>query len=221
MSSIVVPAKLLTVVQLIPALHSGGAERSALEIARALVQAGHRSVVISAGGRLVEQLQAEGSEHVMLDMGRKSLRTLLRLGALRRLLRDLKPDIVHARSRLPAWLGWWALSGVSPRPHFVTTVHGLNSPGRYSAILLRGERVIAVSQTMRDFVLSHYKWLEPAKVRVIPRGIDPEAFPYGHRPEDAWQKAFFAEYPTLAGAPLLTLPARGTRLKGHHDAIEL
>ena len=221
MSSIVAPAKLLTVVQLIPALHSGGAERSALEIARALVQAGHRSVVISAGGRLVQQLQDEGSEHVQLDLGRKSLSTLGRLGALRRLLRELQPDIVHARSRLPGWLGWWALKGMTPRPHFVTTVHGLNSPGRYSAILLRGERVIAVSQTMRDYALSHYPWLEPARVRVIPRGIDPAAFPYGHRPDEAWQKAFVAEYPALAGAPLLTLPARGTRLKGHHDAIEL
>jgi glycosyltransferase involved in cell wall biosynthesis len=221
MSSMVIPTRLLTVVQLIPALHSGGAERSALEIARALVQAGHRSVVISAGGRLARQLQAEGSEHVTLDLGRKSLRTLAQLGALRRVLRELKPDIVHARSRLPAWLGWWALKGMSPRPHFITTVHGLNSPGRYSAILLRGERVIAVSQTLRDYVLSHYRWLDPARVRVIPRGIDPAAFPYGHRPDDAWQQAFFAEYPALTGAPLLTLAARGTRLKGHHDAIEL
>jgi glycosyltransferase involved in cell wall biosynthesis len=221
MPSIAVPAKLLTVVQLIPALHSGGAERSALEIARALVQAGHRSIVISAGGRLVERLQAEGSEHITLDLGRKSLATLGRIGALRRLLRELKPDIVHARSRLPAWVGWWALRGVSPRPHFVTTVHGFNSPGRYSSILLRGERVIVVSQTLRDYVLSHYRWLEPGRVRVIPRGIDQEAFPYGHRPDDAWHKAFFAEFPALAGAPLLTMPARGTRLKGHHDAIEL
>ncbi len=221
MSSIAVPAKLLTVVQLIPAMQSGGAERTALEIGRALVQAGHRSVVISAGGRLVEQLQAEGSEHITLDLGRKSLRTLTRLGALRRVLRQLKPDIVHARSRLPAWMGWWALKGMTPRPHFVTTVHGFNSPGRYSAILLRGERVVVVSQTLRDYVLSHYRWLEPARVRVVPRGIDPAAFPYGHRPDDAWQKAFFAEFPALSGAPLLTMPARGTRLKGHHDAIEL
>ena len=221
MSSIAVPAKPLTVVQLIPALSSGGAERSALEIARALVQAGHRSVVISAGGRMVEQLQADGSEHVTLELGRKSLRTLGQLAALRRVLREIKPDIVHARSRLPAWMGWWALKGMRPRPHFVTTVHGLNSPGRYSGILLRGERVIAVSQTLRDYVLSHYRWLEPSRVRVIPRGIDPEAFPYGHRPDDAWQKAFFAEFPALSGAPLLTLPGRGTRLKGHRDAIEL
>jgi glycosyltransferase involved in cell wall biosynthesis len=221
MSSIAVPAKLMTVVQLIPALRSGGAERSALEMARALVLSGHRSVVVSAGGRLAEQLQAEGSEHITLDIGRKSLRTLARLVALRRVLRELKPDIVHARSRLPAWLGWWAIKGMRPRTHFVTTVHGLNSPGRYSAILMRGERVIVVSQTLRDYVLSHYPWLEPSRVRVIPRGIDPEAFPYGHWPDDAWQKAFYAEYPALMGAPLLTLPGRGTRLKGHHDAIEL
>ena len=221
MSSIVVPAKRLTVVQLIPALHSGGAERSALEIAHALVPAGHRSVVISAGGRLVKQLLAEGSEHITLDLGRKSLLTLGRLGALRRVLRELKPDIVHARSRLPAWMGWWAMKGMTPRPHFVTTVHGFNSPGRYSSVLLRGERVIVVSQTLRDYVLSHYRWLEPGRVRVIPRGIDQDAFPYGHRPDDAWHKAFFAEFPALNGAPLLTMPARGTRLKGHHDAIEL
>ncbi len=221
MSAVAAPTRSLTVVQLIPALESGGAERSALEVARALVQAGHRSVVVSAGGRLVEQLKAEGSEHITLDIGTKSLRTLTRVGALRRALAEIRPDIVHARSRLPAWLGWWALKGLPQRPHFVTTVHGLNSPGRYSAILLRGERVIAVSQTMRDYVLSHYPWLEPSKVRVIPRGIDPQAFPYGHRPDDAWRKAFFEEFPALTGAPLLTLPGRGTRLKGHHDAIEL
>jgi glycosyltransferase involved in cell wall biosynthesis len=217
----VAPARRLTVVQLIPRLHAGGAERSTLEIARALVQAGHRSVVISAGGRLVEQLQAEGSNHVTMDLASKSLRTLGRLRPLRRLLREIQPDIVHARSRLPAWMGWWAMRGLMPRPHFVTTVHGLNSPSRYSAILLRGEKVIAVSQTLRDYVLSHYRWLESSRVRVIPRGIDASAFPYGHRPDDAWAKAFFAEFPALAGAPLLTLPARGTRLKGHHDAIEL
>ncbi len=219
--SAMAPARRLTVVQLIPRLHAGGAERSTLEISRALVLAGHRSVVISAGGRMVEQLQAEGGEHITLDLARKSLRTLGRLGQLRRLLQQIRPDIVHARSRLPAWLGWWAIKGLTPRPHFVTTVHGLNSPGRYSAILLRGEKVIAVSQTLRDYVLSHYRWLESSRVRVIPRGIDAAAFPYGHRPDDGWTKAFFTEYPALAGAPLLTLPARGTRLKGHHDAIEL
>jgi glycosyltransferase involved in cell wall biosynthesis len=221
MSVAATPARALTVVQLIPALRAGGAERSVLEMGQALVQAGHRSVVISAGGRMTAQLEAEGSEHITLDIGRKSLLTIGQLGPLRRILRELKPDIVHVRSRLPAWLGWWALKGMSPKPHFITTVHGLNSPGRYSAIMLRGERVVVVSQTVRDYLLSHYDKLDPARIRIIPRGIDPDAFPYGHRPDEAWQKAFFTEFPNLAGAPLLTLPARGTRLKGHHDAVEL
>jgi glycosyltransferase involved in cell wall biosynthesis len=221
MSVAATPARALTVVQLIPALRAGGAERSVLEMGQALVQAGHRSVVISAGGRMATQLQAEGSEHITLDIGRKSLGTLARLGRLRRLLRELKPDIVHVRSRLPAWMGWWAVKGMSPKPHFVTTVHGLNSPGRYSSIMLRGERIVVVSQTVRDYLISHYQNLDTARIRIIPRGIDPEAFPYGHRPDEAWQKAFFTEYPNLAGAPLLTLPGRGTRLKGHRDAIEL
>lgn len=221
MSVAATPATTLTVVQLIPALHSGGAERSVLEMGQALVRAGHRSVVISAGGRLTAQLEAEGSEHITLDIGRKSLSTLGRLWRLRRILRELKPDVVHVRSRLPAWMGWWALKGMSPRPHFVTTVHGLNSPGRYSAIMLRGERIVVVSQTVRDYLISHYSKLDTTRIRIIPRGIDPEAFPYGHRPEESWQKAFFNEFPKLAGAPLLTLPGRGTRLKGHHDAIEL
>jgi glycosyltransferase involved in cell wall biosynthesis len=212
----------MTVVQLIPALHSGGAERSTLEIGRALVQAGHRSIVVSAGGRMVEQLEAEGSRHIALPIGRKSLGTFSMVGKLRNLLRELQPDIVHARSRLPAWIGWWAMRGVKPRPHFVTTVHGLNTPGRYSAILMRGERVIVVSQTLRDYVLRHYPDdVDTARIAVIPRGIDTDAFPYGYRPDDTWQRAFFEQYPQLAGAPLLTLPGRGTRLKGHADAIEL
>ncbi|QWT20057.1 glycosyltransferase family 4 protein [Bacillus sp. NP157] len=218
----VFPSRTMTVVQLVPALHSGGAERSTLEIAKALVEAGHRSVVVSAGGRLVAQLEAEGSEHVTLPIGRKSLGTLFTVGKLRRVLRELKPDIVHARSRLPGWIGWWAMKGVKPRPHFVTTVHGLNSPGHYSSILLRGERVIVVSQTLRDYVLRHYpNDISTARIAVIPRGVDTEAFPYGYRPDDSWQRAFFEEYPQLEGGPLLTLPGRGTRLKGHADAIEL
>lgn len=87
--------------------------------------------------------------------------------------------------------------------------------------MTRGDRVIAVSQTVHDFVLTHYPATDVARISVIPRGIDPAAFPYGYRPEDSWRNAFFAAYPQLAGAPLLTLPGRGTRLKGHADAIAL
>ncbi|MGB0133779.1 glycosyltransferase [Dokdonella sp.] len=212
----------LSVVQLVPALESGGAERSTLEIGRALVEAGHTSIVVSAGGRLVEQLVREGSRHIELPIGRKSLKTLTLVPRLRAILAETKADIVHARSRLPAWLGWHALRGLGPpRPHFVTTVHGLNSPGWYSGIMARSDRIICVSNLVRDHVLRHYRGTNPSRLVLIPRGVDAAEFPFGHQPEDEWRTRFFEEFPQLDGAPLLTLPARGTRLKGHTDAIEL
>jgi len=213
-----------TVVQLLPALASGGVERSTLEIAEALVRAGHRAVVVSAGGRLVPTLEALGAEHVTLDIGRKSLLTFRHVPRLRRLFAETGADIVHARSRLPAWLGWRALRGMpaGARPRFVTTVHGLNSPSRYSRIMVRGERVICVSDTVRTYVLRHYPDTDPARLRVIPRGIDPAAFPRAPMPDRAARLRVAAAFPALGGdGPLLLLPGRGTRLKGHGDALAL
>ena len=226
----------LTVVQLLPALEAGGVERSTLEIADALVRAGHRAIVVSAGGRLLAQIEALGAEHVVLDIGRKSPLTLRHVPALRRLLREVDADIVHARSRLPAWLGWLALRGMrgraaqrppasgppASRPHFVTTAHGLNSPSPYSAIMTRGEFVICVSQTVRDYLLQHYPTTDPTRLVVIPRGIDPAAFPPVAWPDHAGRARFASLHPPLGGSgPLLLLPGRGTRLKGHADAIAL
>lgn len=212
----------LRVVQLLPALMSGGAERSTLEIGRALVAAGHASIVVSGGGRLVQRLVAEGSQHIELPIGRKALKTLALIPRLRAILSESNANIVHARSRLPAWLGWRALRGMSTqRPRFVTTVHGLNTPGWYSGIMARGERVICVSNLVRDHLVRHYRDVNPAKLILIPRGVDPEEFPFGYQPEDEWRRRFLAEFPNLDGAPLLTLPARGTRLKGHAFALEL
>lgn len=213
----------LTVVQLLPALESGGVERSTLEIAHALVQAGHRAIVVSRGGRLAPQLHAMGARHIALDIGRKSPFTVRHALALRRLFEQENADIVHARSRLPAWLGLWAVRAMpkARRPHFVTTVHGLNSPSRYSAVMTYGERVICVSRTVREYVLRHYPATDPRNLRVIARGIDPAAFPAV--PDAAQARGALAQsLPQLGGdGPLLMLPGRGTRLKGHADALRL
>lgn len=214
----------LTVVQLLPALQSGGVERSTLEIAQALVRAGHRAVVVSAGGRLVAPLLESGAEHITLDIGRKSLLTLRHIRTLRDLFVRERVDIVHARSRLPAWLGYKAVGGIAAaqRPRFVTTVHGLNSPGRYSAVMTYGERVICVSDTVRAYVQQHYPRTPAERLRVIPRGIDPTQFPRRPWPDVAMRAHWAEQIPQLAGeGPLLLLPGRGTRLKGHADAIAL
>jgi glycosyltransferase involved in cell wall biosynthesis len=216
-------ARRLTVVQMLPALESGGVERGTLEIGRGLVAAGHRSIVISAGGRMVDQLVAEGSEHVAWDVGRKRLTTLRWIPKLRRLLADERVDVLHLRSRLPAWVGYLAWRGMDPanRPKLVTTVHGFYSVSRYSAIMTRGERVIAVSEAIRDYVLQNYPDVDPEQVEVIHRGIDPEQFPRGFKPSADWLSAWQAEFPQVDGKRVLTLPGRLTRLKGHADFLEL
>lgn len=220
--------KALKVLQLLPALDGGGVERGTLEIARALVAAGHESVVLSKGGRLVEQLQREGSRHIARDLGRKSPTTFLQYRALRRLFEAERFDIIHARSRLPAWVAWLAWRGMpaDARPHFVTTVHGMHSVSRYSAIMCAGERVIAVSDTVRDYLRTHYppgRWphLADERITVIPRGIDPAEFPRDYQPSDEWLARFHSEFPQIGQRKVLTLPGRLTRLKGHHDFISL
>ena len=99
----------ITVMQLLPDLNSGGVEKSTLEMAQALIDKGHRAIVVSGGGQLVPQLEAIGAEHITLDIGRKSFGTLKLIKPLRELIEREDVDIIHARSRLPAWIGWLAL----------------------------------------------------------------------------------------------------------------
>jgi glycosyltransferase involved in cell wall biosynthesis len=216
-------ARALTVLQVLPALESGGVERGTLEIAAGLAQAGHRSLVMSGGGQLVSRLTGQGSEHFQVPIGRKSLWTLRQVWRLRRLLRDERVDILHARSRFPAWIAWLAWRGMpaGQRPHFVTTVHGLYSVSRYSRIMTRGEAVIAVSKAARRYVLDSYPGVDTGRLRLIERGIDPNIFPHGYRAPESWLSRWYQQYPFLLERQVLTLPGRITRLKGHTDFLQL
>ncbi len=215
--------KKLTVLQVLPALESGGVERGTLEVGKYLVEHGHRSIVMSAGGRLVEQLVRDGSEHVAWDIGAKRLSTFRLVLRLRRFLTENQVDILHVRSRMPAWVCYLAWKGMGPeaRPHFVTTVHGMYSVNPYSAVMLRGEAIIAVSNTVRDYILREFPDTPAERIHVIPRGVDGAAYPYGWKPDAAWRQVFFTDFPQARGKLLLTLPGRITRLKGHEDFIRL
>lgn len=212
----------LTVLQMLPDLAGGGVERGTIETAHALVEAGHRALVMSAGGRLVSELVAGGAEHIARPIGRKSPATLRQLGPLRRILRERSVDVLHARSRVPAWLALLAHRSLpaAARPHLMTTMHGLHSVGRFSSVMTRGQTVVAVSRTVRDHIATHYRHCcDAAAVRVIRNGIDHDRFPHGFEPPGPWREAFFAEHPQLIGRRLLTLIGRLTRLKGHHDLL--
>ncbi len=220
------------VLQVLPALDGGGVERGTVEIARALVARGHESTVLSAGGRLVAQLEREESRHIALDLGRKSPLTLLKYRAVRELLAREQFDIVHVRSRLPAWVVFLAWRGMdaATRPHLVSTVHGMYSTSAYSGIMCRGERVIAVSDTVRGYIErnysqgtagAHWPQVDMNRVVTIPRGVDPQEFPWQYQPPANWLATFRAQYPQLDGKFVVTLPGRLTRLKGHHDFIAI
>ena len=211
----------MKVIQVLPDLNGGGVEKGTLEVAQALVEAGHESVVVSAGGSMVETLLSLGSRHVCWDLGRKSLTTLRHIWSVRKWLRQEKADILHLRSRMPAWIMWLAWRGLSSneRPHLVTTVHGLYSVSWYSAIMCKGERVIAVSETVQRYIADNYPATDLNKVVRIFRGVDHDEFPYGYKASRQWLAEWYLQFPQTQGKMILTLPGRLTRLKGHHDFI--
>ncbi|MET0046270.1 MAG: glycosyltransferase family 4 protein [Sedimenticola sp.] len=213
----------LTVLQLLPHLEGGGVERGTLDVSAELVRCGHRSLVMSGGGRLVDRLNGAGGEHLLWPIGEKSLWTFRYVRRLRRFLRQERVDILHARSRVPAWIAYlaWKKMDPSQRPRFVTTVHGLYSVSGYSAIMTRGERVIAVSDTARRYILDNYPDVPEERISVIYRGVDRNEFPRGYTPPGEWLDTWYGSYPQLRKGIVLTLAGRLTRLKGHVDFIEL
>lgn len=213
----------LSIVQLVPDLESGGVEKGTLEVAKAIVDEGHNSIVISSGGRLVEKLEAEGSVHVQWDLGKKSPFTLLQASKLRAWVIEKNIDIIHVRSRLPAWVAWlaWRKIPADSRPHFITTMHGLNSVSRYSKVMTYGEKVIAVSNTVKKYILENYPDTPEDKIVTIARGIDTSEFPFGYQPDQVWLEQWYQAFPQTRGKWLVTLPGRLTRLKGHNDFIDV
>mgnify|MGYP000424540192 CR=1 FL=1 len=213
----------MKVIQILPELNTGGVERGTLEVGKYLVEHGHESIVISNGGRLVEQLEAEGSRHITLPIHKKRLSSLKQVKALRRLFEEERPDILHLRSRLPAWLAYLAWRKMDPttRPKLVTTVHGFYSVNAYSAIMTKGEQVICVSNSVKDYVLKNYPKVPEERLTVIHRGVDPQEFPYGYQPPAEWLAKWKSDYPELEGKYVITLPGRITRWKGQLDFIEV
>lgn len=212
----------MKVLQVLPSLENGGVERGTLEIAAALVEAGHESYVLSSGGRLVSELEKAGSFHVQWNLGNKTPLTLLQVRKFRKWLASQGFDIVHLRSRMPAWVVWLAWKKMDPRtrPRLVSTVHGLHSVSRYSEIVGCGERVIAVSEAVRSYILDNYPRTDPEKIELIYRGIDAEAFPFAYQADESWKQVWYQQYPQLKGRVVLTLPGRLTRLKGHMSFLD-
>ena len=164
----------MRIVQILPELNEGGVERGVMELSRELVKQGHESIVISAGGKLVEQIKRDGGTHITFDVYSKNILTApIRILKLRKIIKEIKPDILHARSRVPAWITHLANKALNVP--FVTTVHGFNSVNAYSKVMTYGDKVICGSKFMIEHIVKHYH-TSKEKIVLIPRGVDMDFF---------------------------------------------
>jgi glycosyltransferase involved in cell wall biosynthesis len=211
------------IVQALVSLNLGGSELVAVELCEYSRLQGHRVTVIAADGPLGSRVRESGAGLLDWPIGRKRLETLRYISRLADWLKAERPDVLHVHSRLPAWICRLAVRRLEPdqRPAFVTSMHGHYSVSRYSAVMAGGDRVIAVSDHIREYTLHNYPKTDPHRVVTVHGGISRQAFPYGHRPSPDWYGRVFREFPELENRRLLCLPGRLSRYKGHPDFIEL
>jgi glycosyltransferase involved in cell wall biosynthesis len=210
------------VLQVVPSLGSGGVERGTIEIATALAAAGWTAIVASSGGPMERELARAGIEHIRLPLASKNPLTMRRnVGALIRIIREHRIDIVHARSRAPAWSAWKAVRKTGRR--FVTTFHNVYGTGTplkhwYNSVMARGERVIAISDFVAQHAVSEYG-IGTDRLRTIPRGVDMKLFDAdrvnGDRVAELANKWRIPDE-----SAVVMLPGRLTRWKGGLDFIE-
>ncbi|MFH1806659.1 MAG: glycosyltransferase family 4 protein [Pseudomonadota bacterium] len=211
------------ILQVLPELETGGVERGTIDIARAIVDGGGVALVASQGGRLERELERVGGRHIQLPLKSKNIFTMRRnVGALVDLIRTEGVDIIHARSRAPAWSALFAARRT--KIPFVTTFHGTysgyNNPikKRYNAVMTMGDQVIAISNFIAAHIRSHYH-IDEDRLTIVPRGTNIDLF----NPENVSQERLI----TLSNQWRLTgeefvvmLPGRLTRWKGQTVLIE-
>ncbi len=216
------PSRPPVILQVLPALVTGGVERGTVEMTEAIARAGGVALVTSGGGRMVASVERAGGRHITLPLATRNPRTIwLNAGRLARLIREEAVDIVHARSRAPAWSAYWAARRTGT--HFVTTYHGaygedLPLKRRYNAVMAKGERVIAISRFIAGLIEARHG-VPPERIRIIPRGVDPAVFDPTIVPTDRIARLAHA-WRLPDGAPTIVLPGRLTRWKGQGVLLE-
>ncbi|MEH6545131.1 MAG: glycosyltransferase [Sneathiella sp.] len=211
-----------TVLQILPSLNGGGVERGTIEIAAALKNEGWIPIVVSSGGIMEHELTRMGVRHITLPVASKNPLVMRRnVARLRDVIKEHKVDIVHARSRAPAWSALKAAK--KENCHFVTTFHAAYTRGGflknyYNSVMAKGEKVIAISDFLALHIQENYEVAEN-QVVTIPRGVDCRKFnPAAISAERIIKMAGDWQLPD--GVPVIMLPGRLTRLKGHTAFIE-
>lgn len=213
----------MKVLQIIPRLISGGAERSALDVAIRLKDKGHEAFIMSEGGRMTQEIERKGVTHISMPVGSKSLYRIYRNKIdIMNIIKKYNIDLVHARSRAPAWSAYYAAKNMGVK--FVTTYHGLYSEGnlfkkKYNQIMMRGKAVISVSDFMTEQLTDRYpKYAH--KLKTIYRGIDLKYYVPELITRQRIEQLIKSWSLTDDLRHIILLPGRITRIKGHFLLID-
>lgn len=211
-----------TIIQALPSLISGGVERGTIEIAKFLIKNNFNSIVLSSGGPMVRELQDNSSKHITLNVDSKNPICIYNnIARIAQIIKDNKIDIIHARSRAPAWSCYYAAKKTATK--FITTVHGIYSTDNfikrlYNSVMTKGDRVIAVSNFVKRYLLENYV-VDESKIRVISRGVNHEYYDPENINSIKIEK-FRKKYNVPDNVPLILLPARFTNWKGQKLLIQ-
>ncbi len=211
-----------TILQIIPALEAGGAERAAVDIAAALTKAGYGALVVSSGGRMVKELEKTGAHHITHDVASKNpLVMIANIFWLKGLIAREKIALIHARSRAPAWSAFFAakLAGIP----FVTSFHAAYKgtfflKRLYNSVMARGDRIIAISQFIAQHIRDKFK-TDQKRIVIIPRGIDFSRFD-GAAITPEQRKNWRAQWQAGEKTKLIIMPARLSPIKGQELALQ-
>lgn len=210
-----------TILQILPALISGGVERGTIDLALHIQNQGDQAIIASAGGKMLVELQRAKITHITLPLNSKNpLRILDNAVALQKIIQEYGVDLIHARSRAPAWAAYRAAktAGIP----LVTSFHGAYGQQNrfkhwYNGVMVRGERVIAVSNFIKQHIIAHYPDAAD-KITVVPRGIDLVRFdPKRTHAERIIDLARAWRLPD--DRPIIMLPGRISRWKGQAELL--
>ena len=212
----------LTIMQVLPSLVSGGAERGAIDVAVAVIRAGGKAIIVSSGGGMVRELERAGGLHIEMDVASKNPLTIRRNARrIAKLIEAHKVNVLHARSRAPAWSAIKAAE--LARVPFVTTFHAAykfksEAKRRYNSVMARGDRVIAISDFIARHIIETYH-INPERLVTIPRGVDLDRFGRG-KVSDERTIRLLREWRVPDHLPVLLMPSRLSRIKGHAVLVE-
>lgn len=226
-------SKKMVIMQVLPELNSGGVERGTVDIANFLVKSGHTSIVVSAGGKLEVFLNKE-VRHIKMNVDSKNpFMIFLNIYRIKRLIKKNKVDILHVRSRAPAWSCYYAVKNTKTK--LLNTFHGTHSLNligkknsnlkkKYNEIMLKGDKIIAVSNFIKNYLKENYpETFDEKKVEVVHRGADLNIFDPAKIAREA-KVNLIKKWQIPEDKKLIMLPGRITAWKGHEfliDALKL